>query len=145
VIKDSIDIARSPQDVFTYLDQLDRHRQWQPEIVSTTVESDGPVGVGTRVKELRKFGNRQIDSSYEITEHDPPRRTAFRGLVGPIRPEGTVTLEPLDEGRGTRVTLEFDLIGYGVGKLFAPLARRHARRTIPGDQQRLKEQLEKGA
>ena len=143
MIKDSVEIARSPEDVFAYLDQLDRHGEWQPEIISTTVETDGPVRVGTRVKELRKFGKRQIDSSYEITEHNPPNKTSFRGLVGPVRPVGTVTVEPLDEGRRTRVTLDFDLVGYGIGKLFAPLARRQAQRTIPGDQQRLKEQLEK--
>ena len=142
MITDAVEIDRAPADVFAYLDDLERHGEWQPEIVSTTIESEGPPRVGTRVKELRKFRGRQIDSSYEITEHDPPRRTSFRGLVGPIRPEGNVTLEPLDEGRRTRLTLEFDLVGYGVGKLFAPLARRHARQTIPRDQKRLKERLE---
>jgi uncharacterized membrane protein len=145
MITDSVEIARPPEAVFAYLDQLDRHAEWQPEIFSTTIETDGPVRVGTRVKEIRKFGNRKIDSSYEITEHDPPRRVAFNGLVGPVRPRGTVALDPVDDGRGTRLTLEFDLVGYGIGKLFAPLARRHAQRTIPDDQRRLKEQLEKSA
>ena len=41
------------------------------------------------------------------------------------------------------MTLELDLQGYGlVGKLMAPLARRQARSTVPGEQQRLKERLE---
>jgi uncharacterized membrane protein len=143
VITDSIEINRPPEVVFAYLDELERHREWQPEILRTSVETDGPPRVGTRVKEIRKFGRREFDSSYELTEHDPPRRSAFRGLVGPIRPEGTVSLEPLDDGRRTKLTLEFDLVGHGIGKLFAPLARRHARQTIPRDQQRLKDQLEK--
>jgi uncharacterized membrane protein len=84
--------------------------------------------------------------TYEITEHDPPRRAVFRGLDGPIRPVGSVTVEGLDEGRRSRVTLELDLVGHGLlGKLLAPIARRDARKHIPDDQARFKERLESGA
>jgi len=90
VITHSIEINRSPKDVFAYLDQLERHGEWQGEIVSATRETDGPVGVGTRVREIRKMGRREIDASYEITEHDPPHRTAFRGTVGLTGPRLSV-------------------------------------------------------
>ncbi|HET7047155.1 MAG TPA: SRPBCC family protein, partial [Solirubrobacteraceae bacterium] len=106
-----IEINRSPEDVFAYLDQLERHGEWQGEIVSATRETDGPVGVGTRVREIRKMGRREIDASYEITEHDPPRRTAFRGTVGAIRPVGTVTIESAGDGSSALVSIEFDLVG----------------------------------
>src|SRR5207253_515392 len=66
-------------------------------------------------------------------------------LNGPVRPRGTVTVEPLDGGSRSRVTIAFDLEGQGVGKLLAPLARRDARRRIAEDQTRLKERLEAGA
>jgi uncharacterized membrane protein len=145
LIRDTVEIARSPEEVFAYLDQLERHHEWQQEIVSTSVETDGPVRVGTRVKEMRRFVGREMDSSYEITEHEPPRRTSFRGLAGPIRPVGTVTVEPAADGKHARLTLEFELKGFGIGKLFAPLAMRHAARTIARDQQRLKERLESNA
>jgi uncharacterized protein YndB with AHSA1/START domain len=144
VITHSIEINRSPKDVFAYLDQLERHGEWQGEIVSATRETDGPVGVGTRVREIRKMGRREIDASYEITEHDPPRRTAFRGTVGPIRPVGTVTIDPVGDGSSTRVSIDFNLVGYGFGKLIAPLARRDARKRIADYQERLKAQLEAG-
>ncbi|HYZ75837.1 MAG TPA: SRPBCC family protein [Gaiellaceae bacterium] len=89
-------------------------------------------------------GRRKI--TYEITEHGPPRRAAFRGLDGPIRPQGSVTVEGLDDGTRSRVTLELDLVGHGIiGKLLAPLARSDARKHIPQDQARLKERLESGA
>jgi uncharacterized protein YndB with AHSA1/START domain len=145
VIKHSIEIKRSPEDVFAYLDQLERHGEWQGEIVSATRETDGPVGVGTRVREVRKMGRREIDASYEITEHDPPRRTAFRGTVGPIRPVGKVTIESAGDGSSARVSIEFDLVGYGFGKLIAPLARRDARKRIGEYQERLKAKLEAAA
>jgi uncharacterized membrane protein len=145
VIRESIEIGRTPEDVFAYFDQLERHGEWQGNLVDVKVETEGPPRVGTRVAETRKVpgGNRQY--TYEITEHDPPRRVAFRVLDGPVRPVGTVTVEPVDDGSRSRVTLELDFHGHGVGKLIAPLARRDARKTVPQDQARLKERLESGA
>jgi carbon monoxide dehydrogenase subunit G len=145
VITHSIEIDRRPEEVFAYLDQPQRHGEWQSQIVSARVEGEGPVGVGTRVKETRKIGNREQDTSYEITEHDPPRRSSFRGTAGPVRPVGTVTVEAIGDGSRSRVTLEFDLVGQGMmGKLIAPMARSQARKSIPESQEQLKAKLESG-
>jgi hypothetical protein len=57
---------------------------------------------------------------------------------------GTVTVEPAGEGR-SRVTIEIDFEGHGIGKLLVPLVRRDARKHIPPDQQRLKQRLESSA
>jgi uncharacterized protein YndB with AHSA1/START domain len=145
MIQHSIEIDRRPEDVFAYLDQHERHGEWQSQIVSATIEGGGPVGVGTRVSEVRKVGGREQDTSYEITEHDPPRRSSFRGVAGPVRPVGTVTVEPLDDGSRSRVSIDFDLVGHGIGKLFAPLARLQARGSIAESQRQLKAKLEAGA
>ena len=145
MITHTIEIDRRPEEVFAYLDEHERHREWQDQIVSSSVETEGPVRVGTRVRETRKIGGREQDTSYEITEHDPPRSFAFKGLNGPVRPVGRGTVEPLDDGARSRVTIELDLKGQGFGKLIAPLARRQAAKQIPKDQQRLKERLESGA
>ena len=145
MIEHSIEVDRPAEDVFAYLDQLERHREWQAQIVSATLESDGPVRVGTRVREIRRIGGREQDASYEITEHDPPRRSAFRGIAGPVRPLGRVTVEPIGDGSRARVSIEFTLVGHGIGKLIAPLARMQARKSIVESQERLKAKLEAGA
>lgn len=145
MIAHNIEIGRRPEDVFGYLDQLERHGEWQRQIVSTKVQTDGPVGVGTRVREIRRIGGREVDASYEITEHDPPRKTSFRGIVGPVRPVGTVSVEPVGDGSRARVSIEFNLVGHGIGKLIAPLARMQARKSIVENQERLKAKLEEGA
>jgi uncharacterized membrane protein len=143
-IKHSIEIARSPEDVFAYVDQLDRHSEWQTQIISSKLETDGPTRVGTKATDKRKVPGGTQDVTYEITEHDPPRRSAFKGLNGPVRPVGTITVEPAGEGR-SRLTVELDLRGHGlVGPVLAILARGQARKQIPLDQQRLKERLENG-
>jgi uncharacterized protein YndB with AHSA1/START domain len=145
VITHSIDIDRRPEDVFAYLDQFERHGEWQTQIVSAKVETDGPVRVGTRVHEVRKIGGREQDTSFEITDYDPPHRSSFHGITGPVRPVGTVTVEPIGDGEAARETDSFDLVGHGMGKLMAPLARMQARKTIPDSQRQLKARLEAGA
>jgi Polyketide cyclase / dehydrase and lipid transport len=142
-IVESIEISRRPEDVFAYLDDLGRHHEWDDQIVSTRVETEGPTRVGSRATDTRKVPMGKQDSTYETTEHDPPRRAAFRGVNGPVRPVGSVTVEPIDDGARSRMTLELDLQGHGLfGKLLAPLASRDARKRVPGQQEKLKERLE---
>jgi uncharacterized protein YndB with AHSA1/START domain len=144
VIRESVEISRTPEDVFAYLDQLERHGEWQTSILSVDRETEGPTRVGTRATELRKVPGGKQRLTYEMTAHEPPRLASFRGLNGPIRPVGTVTVEPAGDGR-SRVTIDLDFEAHGIGKLLLPLVRRDARRAVPGDQRRLKERLEAGA
>jgi uncharacterized membrane protein len=145
MIKHTIEIARPPQEVFGYLDDLERHGEWQDDIVSSRLETDGPTRVGSRAVDVRKMGGSQREVAYEIVEHDPPRRFAFRGINGPVRPHGIGTVEALGDGASSRVTIELDLKGHGLGVLIAPLARRQAAKQIPHTQEKLKERLESGA
>ena len=143
-IIESIEIARRPEDVFAYLDKLDRHGEWQPELVSSKIETEGPVRVGTRVDEVRKVPGGKRKLSYEITAHDPPRSSSFRGTNGPIRVVGTTTVDPAGEGR-SRVTINLDFEGRGIGKLLLPMVRRDASKRVPVNQAKLKERLESGS
>jgi uncharacterized protein YndB with AHSA1/START domain len=141
-IVETIEITRPPEDVFAYLDDLSRHKEWDDQIVETKVETEGPTRVGTRATDTRKTPMGKQKIAYEISEHDPPRRSAFRGVSGPVRPVGTVTVEPVDGGARSRVTIEIELVGHGIGKLLAPLANRDARKHVPDNQAKLKERLE---
>jgi len=53
-IVESMDINRSPYDVFAYLDELHRHGEWQEAIVSTSDVTPGPVRVGTQATDVRR-------------------------------------------------------------------------------------------
>jgi hypothetical protein len=145
VITHSIEINRRPEDVFAYLDSPERHGEWQRQIVSIKVETQGPIGVGTRVRQIRKVGRRELDASYEVTKHDPPRTSSFRGVAGPVRPEGTWTVEPIGDGSKARVSVQLQLVGHGIGKLIVLFARPQARKALPENQNLLKARLEGGA
>ena len=145
VITGSVEISRPPADVFAYLDELDRHSEWQSDLISSRLDTEGPVRVGTRATDTRKVPGGPQEMTYEITEHDPPRTSSWRVINGPVRAVGTVRVEPLDDGSRSRVSVEFDLEGHGIGVLIAPFARMQARKQVPESQARLKEILESRA
>ncbi len=143
MIRASIEINRTPGDVFAYVEQLDRHGEWQTAILSARKEPAGPTRLGTRNIEIRKVPGGPQEFVSEIFEYDPPRRIAARGISGgPIRPTIAITIESIGDGLRSRYTIELTLEGRGIGRLFAIFARRSARQNVPLDLRRLKEILE---
>ena len=131
--------------MFAYLDDVERHGEWQDQLVSARRETDGPTRVGTRVVETRRVGGREQTMTYEITDHDPPRVFAFRGLDGPVRPVGRGVVEPVGDGSRSRMTLTLDFEGHGAGKFMLPLVRSRARKQVVKDGERMKALLESSA
>jgi uncharacterized protein YndB with AHSA1/START domain len=143
-IVESIEIRRRPEDVFSYVTDPSHHAEWRENVESARLEGGGPLGVGSRMTETRRVGRGERTMTSELTAYDPPRRFAFRGIDGPVRGVGKVTVEPLEDGARSRVTIELDFEGHGIGKLLVPLfVRRQARNEVPRSQQNLKERLEK--
>lgn len=138
----SVDIARSPEDVFAYISDVSRHPEWQEDLVSVTLETDGPIGPGSKMVHQRKIGSRTIEIHSEITTFEPPRTMGFRGLDGPIRAEGSQSVEPA--GDGCRVSMEMEMTGHGMGKMMLPMARKQAARQVANSHEKLKEILESG-
>jgi hypothetical protein len=104
---------------------------------------DAPTDVGTRVVVIRRAGWRDIESVVEVTEFQPPTRWGVRGVDGPVRGDVTGTIEPLDNGARSRVTLNLELEGHGIGRVLLPLfVRRQAKNEMPLNAQNLKKLLE---
>jgi len=145
-IVESIDISRRPEDVFSYVTDLSRFREWQPSVVSVRREGDAPLAVGSRAMVSRRVGPRELPGTEEITELNPPRSWAVRGVGGSVIAIAKGTIEPLDDGERSRVTIALDFEAHGIGKLLVPLIIRwQARRQLPRNEQKLKELLERGA
>jgi uncharacterized protein YndB with AHSA1/START domain len=141
----SVEISRSPEDVFAQLSDVPSFSDWQEGVVSARVEGDAPMGPRARVRFTRRvLGGREQTMTSEMTEFAPPRSFAFRGIDGPIRARGRGTVEPIGDGR-SRFTFELDFEGHGFGKLLVPLVRRQAKREVPITHANLKRRLESGA
>jgi hypothetical protein len=142
-ISESIEIDRRPEDVFAYLDDVERHGEWQSQIVDVQRQDDGPLHVGSRVKETRRVPGGDRSMTYEITQHDAPRQSSFKVLDGPVRAVGTIAVAPVGDGSRSRLTISIDFHGHGLaGKVLLPVAKTQARKQIPKDQARMKELLE---
>lgn len=141
----SVEIDRSPGDVFAYVTDPSHFTEWQDAVVNAHLEGSGPVQQGSRVSLTRRMGKREQTMTSELTAYSPPESYAFKVLDGPVRAHGQGRFEPLDDGRRTRFTFELDFDGHGIGKLLVPLVvRRQAAKELPESHANLKRQLESG-
>jgi uncharacterized protein YndB with AHSA1/START domain len=139
-IVSTIEIDRPPDEVFAYATDPARFPEWQADVVRVEVEGHD---VGSRFTTVRRIGPADRDMVQEIIENQPPRRWAARGVGGPIRPNATMAVEPLDGGQRSRVTFGLDFDARGMAEVLVPVVRRMAAKGAPISHQRLKELLEK--
>jgi len=67
-------------------------------------------------------------------------------MEGPIRATGQRQRRALDQRTRSRVTIDIDFEGHGIGKVLVPLlVRRGAQKEMPENLRRLKQRLESGA
>jgi uncharacterized protein YndB with AHSA1/START domain len=143
-VEEEIIIRRPPEDVFAFATAPENDRLWSSTAVERRVESDGPVQVGTRINAVDKFLGRRIESTFEVTEHEPNRRSAIKFVSGPVRAEGTYTFEPASGGTRFRWALQAPpgLGGLYLGRVTDPLVTWIFRRRLRRDLRRLKEVME---
>jgi carbon monoxide dehydrogenase subunit G len=140
-VEESVVIHRPPEDVFEFVTTPENDVRWS----STAVERkrEGPIEVGSRIGAVDKFLGRRIESEIEVTEHEPPRRSAIL-LRGPINARGSYDLEPADGGTRFRWILDADagLGGLYLGRITDPLVTAVFRRRVRRDLAQLKQVLE---
>lgn len=136
------EIGRSAEDVFAYVTDPGTMSEWQRDCLRGHM--DGPTTrVGSKCTTTRRIGGSEREVTTEITEYDPPRRWADRGIDGPVRATVAVTVDPLPDSSRSRLTITLDFTGHGIGRLLVPLVvRRQAASEMPENMKRLKQRLE---
>jgi uncharacterized protein YndB with AHSA1/START domain len=138
------EVDRPPDQVYSYATDPSRFHEWQRDVVRVRVEGGRPPAVGTRFTTVRRIGRVEQATTQEITEMSPPRSWAARGVDGPFRPSAGITVEPLDDGTRSLVTIALDFEGHGIGKLLPlEVIRRLAAKSAPRSYRNLKERLER--
>jgi uncharacterized protein YndB with AHSA1/START domain len=138
----SIDINRPAEQVYAYVTDPSQFHQWQQDVVSGGLRDPGPVEVGSHCQMVRRIGGANRPSTSVVTKLDPPTNWAVRGIDGPIRARVDVDVQPLQRAR-SRVTIDVDFEGHGIGKVLVPLVvRRQAAKEMPENLQRLRDRLE---
>jgi hypothetical protein len=104
-LHDSVDIAASPERVWSLVTDLPRMATWSPQVVRTIVRG-GPVQQGTRAFNVNRKGLLVWPTRSKVVVFEPHREFAFR-----IKDNGTIwafVLEPVtvDGAPGTRLVQE---------------------------------------
>jgi uncharacterized protein YndB with AHSA1/START domain len=129
------------EEVFAFTADPNNDALWESTTLEAERTSEGPLGVGTTFRNTTKFLGRRFDTSYELTEYEPPRKQCYRVTTGPIPGVVCYLFEPSDEG-STRFTQTFEAEVGGFFRLAEPLVARAIRRQMEADMETLKDMLE---
>jgi len=99
--------------------------------------------VGSTYEQRARFLGRTVTSTFVVTDHEPGRSITIESTSGSFPITVRRSVEPIDEGR-TRVTAEIDGDPGRFFRLFGPLLRRLAQRSVNADYARLRAILEDG-
>jgi hypothetical protein len=146
-IVSSVEIHRPPDEVFAYVTDPARFAECQLDAAGGPAEAGHKPSVGARYTTIRRTAGslcprRRPRRSRRLTLRrvGPPR-----GTGGPVRENVRYTVENLHGNKRSRVTIELDFEGHGIGRLLVPLiVRRQARKEMLINCRKLKERLEGG-
>lgn len=141
-IEETVAIDRPIEEVWEFVMDVEDEPLWQTTLDVATRLGSGPLRVGSLVRETRRFLGRRVDTTWEMTECEPPLRSPIGSIDAPFAWSGTHALD--EEGGGTRFTLTLRGDPGSFFRLAEPVFARTARREIAGNLANLKHVLEAG-
>lgn len=136
----SVTIERPVEEVWAYINDPRNDIEWQSMIMEAVQVSEGPIGVGTVERITAKVLGRRFDTTFEVTEYEPNRRSRIKTTSGPVPFTGTYEVERADGG--TRFTWAMEGEPGGFFKVAEPLVARVISRQVRADMETLKDLLE---
>jgi uncharacterized protein YndB with AHSA1/START domain len=73
----SIEIDRTPQSVFTWIEQPEKARLWQTTVAATELLHESPGMVGTTFREVVAVGGRGLEMLGVVTRYEAHKAIAF--------------------------------------------------------------------
>ena len=137
-ITESVIIERPCGEVFAYVADVRNDPAWQRGV--TSVQVDGPPGVGGRVTQVRNVLGRQVEGAAICTRFESERAIAFEGASDGVTYHGEITFAEVD----LRTTVAF-AITVRLGRLLmltTPLVTRQVKEDLRASLTTLKDLLE---
>jgi len=132
----SVDIHRSVEDIFKYVEDPHRQHEWQPGLHQVTVN-------GSKITEVRKTMGRRIQHDVVLSDRQENKKLSHKGdatsHAGTF--ERHMTFEALGADR-TRVTLDMTIDTRGALGSARPVVERMVQREVQNDLEHLKDLLE---
>lgn len=96
-------IAAAPRDVITFIADPANAPRWMKALEVSELITPGPVGTGSRFREVQSAGGKRIETICEVVEYDGETRYAWKSVSeGPARYGGGFTAVPADGGTELR-------------------------------------------
>jgi hypothetical protein len=110
-IKVSTEVERPVADVWRFyaVDHVRNHPRWDPDM-HLEQRTDGPIGVGTRIRRVNTRWGEPVEGEMEIVEFERERMMASVIHDANMDIQGRAMFEPRDAGR-TNVTVSADFPG----------------------------------
>lgn len=116
---ESVEIARSPGDVFAYVADLRNEPSWHVDVASVPPETDPVPVVGTTYPVTFTPFMGKTAGTYTAVEVVPGSKVVWDADLAGIRPRITYTVEPA--GSGTRFTRSVVMKPGGLKVLMTPM------------------------
>lgn len=137
----SVEINKTPEEVFAFINNLSNHTYIFKANIESKQISEGPIGVGTKMKNVAKFLGKNIEEHFVITSYAPNDHIKKESVAGSTFPTWDVmSVKPTAQG----TLFTFDVWAKPVSylKLFGPLLKPIVSRAIKKDLYNMKKILE---
>jgi carbon monoxide dehydrogenase subunit G len=136
----SVEIARPPAEVFPWLLDADKVPRWTGNLERYEQLDGGPLGTGSRVRQVLDVSGRRIDVELRITSYDPPNGAETRFSTNGIEVVNAYALAP--SGSGTRLTQSVDAKPSGLAaRMLVPVVQPRLEEKLTKDLERLRTEL----
>ncbi len=133
----------SPEAVWKIITDLENATDWVPDLISVQRLDSGPMGVGSRFKELVNVQGRRVEMLVTVKEFDAPLVIAHSGEGGSVKISGRATIS--ETQTGCRVSNDWSVELSGMLRLASPLAGAWTRKNIEDSMEALRGLLSKPA
>ena len=102
----SVWINRPVEEVFEFATNPEKEPQWNTSMQESEITSEGPLGVGTKVRSMSRVLGRSVETTWEVTEYEVNRRKAVKSTSGPVPFEATSVFESVEGGTKLTFTIQ---------------------------------------
>ena len=135
----TIHMTRPVEQVFACLVDHEKLTMWQSNLLKAESLTPGPLRLGSRFREVRRLGPREIEVQGEVCEFDLNQRLATKTST---KPDVRVSYSLAPEQGGTRLSYKFEMLPTGLMWLLQPLVSSSIRKQSDMDLGTLKHLLE---
>ena len=123
----TVEIARSPDEVFDYLADLEHTPEWNWAVTSSRKMTPGPIAVGSKFQQTRSVPRPAVEA-LEITRLDPGSRLELVGELASF--PAHLTYELSRTAAGTTLTNSVELEPPGALGLIGGLLTRRIQSSV---------------